>query len=107
MASRRVVLTRSPGFVGIKEGATTQQPWPLLVRERESQSPQGPASETTEEMRAFGRHLPHELSDVTLSWTDVAEGDDFGVVFLGDVGHGDRLFLDIPSEGKRARLVHG
>jgi hypothetical protein len=39
-------LPRSPAFFGIKEGATTQQPWPFLVRERESQEPQGPASET-------------------------------------------------------------
>ena len=46
MASRRVVVPRSPGFLGSKEGATPQQTWPVLVRERESQDPQGPASET-------------------------------------------------------------
>jgi hypothetical protein len=34
--------TFSLGFVGIKEGATPQQPWPFWVRERESQYPQGP-----------------------------------------------------------------
>jgi hypothetical protein len=34
MASRRLVVTRSPGFVGSKEDATPQQTWPLLVRER-------------------------------------------------------------------------
>jgi hypothetical protein len=43
-ASRRAVVTRSPGFWGIKEGATTQQPEPFCSRERESQEPQGPAS---------------------------------------------------------------
>ncbi len=45
-ASRRSVVPRSPGFVGSKEGATTQQPSPGCSRERESQEPQGPASET-------------------------------------------------------------
>ena len=40
------------------------------------------------------------------SCTDVAEGDDVGVVFLGDVCHGNRLFMDIQSDVKRARLVH-
>ena len=34
MASRRLVLTRFPGLVGINEGATTQPTWPLWVRER-------------------------------------------------------------------------
>ena len=33
-ASRRVILTRSPGLVGSNEGATTQQTWPVGVRER-------------------------------------------------------------------------
>jgi hypothetical protein len=36
MASRRLVLTQSSGFVGSKEGATPQKPWPCVVRERES-----------------------------------------------------------------------
>ena len=35
-----------PGLLGLKEGATTQQTWPFVVRERESQSPQEPAAET-------------------------------------------------------------
>jgi hypothetical protein len=43
-ASRRSVLTRSPAFLGISDGATTQQSWPCFVRYRESQEPQGPAS---------------------------------------------------------------
>jgi hypothetical protein len=56
---------------------------------------------------AFGLHLPEELIDVTLAWTDGAEGDDFGMVFLGNVGPGNRRCMDIQSAGKRARLVHG
>ena len=43
-ASRRLVWPRAPGFWRIQEGATTQQRWPLLVRERESQYPQGSAA---------------------------------------------------------------
>jgi hypothetical protein len=33
-AARRSVLTRSPDFLGMREGATTQQAEPFLVRER-------------------------------------------------------------------------
>jgi hypothetical protein len=29
------------------------------------------------------------------------------MVFLGDVGPGNRLLMDIPADGKRARLGHG
>lgn len=43
-ASRRSVVTRSPAFFGIHEGATTQQSCPLVIRWRSSQSPHGPAS---------------------------------------------------------------
>jgi hypothetical protein len=45
-ASRRSVVTRAPAFLGMREGATTQQASSGVVRERESQSPQGPAAET-------------------------------------------------------------
>jgi hypothetical protein len=31
-ALRRSVFTRSPAFLGMSEGATTQQTWPLFVR---------------------------------------------------------------------------
>src|SRR5262245_42318887 len=59
----------------------------------------------SDEMLAIRLHLPDELIDVTLSCTDVAQGDDVGVL-LGDVGNGNRLFMDIQSDVKRARLVH-
>jgi hypothetical protein len=58
-------------------------------------------------MLACGLPLPDEWIDVTLSCTDGAEGDDVGLVFLGDVRPGNRLFLDIQADVKRARLVHG
>jgi len=43
-ASRRSVVPRSPGCVGLTAGATTQPTSPWCVRERERQEPQGPAS---------------------------------------------------------------
>ena len=46
-ASRRSVVSRAPAFLGMREGATTQQSSSLVFRYRESQEPQGPASETT------------------------------------------------------------
>ena len=43
-ASRRSVLTRSPGFVGISAGAMTRQSIPFASRVRFSRNPVGPAS---------------------------------------------------------------
>jgi hypothetical protein len=45
--------------------------------------------------------------DVTRTRSDVAKQDDLGAVFRGDVRHGNRRFMDISSDGKRGRLVHG
>jgi hypothetical protein len=60
-----------------------------------------------DKVRAFGLQPTDELIDITLSRPDVAEGDDFGVVVLGDIGDGNRVFMDIHSDAERARLVHG
>jgi hypothetical protein len=60
-----------------------------------------------DERLAFGLHLPAELIDVTLACPDGAEGDTFGVVFLGDLGDGNRVLMDIQTAVKRARLAHG
>ena len=56
---------------------------------------------------AFRLHLPDKLIDVTLARSTIAERDDLGVVFLSDVSNGNRLFMDIQSDVKRARLVQG
>ena len=48
-----------------------------------------------------------ELVQVTVAGPDGAEGDDLGVVVCGDVGHGNRVCVDIHADVKRARLVHG
>jgi hypothetical protein len=45
-ASRRSVVTRSPGGLGSQAGATTQQPSPLFVRSRARQKSQGSAAWT-------------------------------------------------------------
>jgi hypothetical protein len=46
MASRQWGLPRSPGCWGSKAGATPQPPWPVVVQERESRAPPGPAAKT-------------------------------------------------------------
>jgi hypothetical protein len=52
-ASLRLVVTRSPDLLGLSEGATPQELSPLVVRDRESPEPQGPASETNMRCGAF------------------------------------------------------
>ena len=53
------------------------------------------------------RPLPDALIAVTRTRAAVAEQDDLGAGFRGDVRHGHGRFMDISSEGKRGRLVHG
>ena len=60
-----------------------------------------------DEVRAVGLQPTDELIDITLSCTDVAEGNDFGAVVLNDIGDGNRAFMDIHSDIERARLCHG
>ena len=58
-------------------------------------------------MVAFRLQLTNEFIAVTLARTDSAERDDLRVVCFGDVSNGNGLFMDIQSDVKRARLVHG
>jgi len=44
------------------------------------------------------------LVDIALAGTNGAEGDNLSVVFLGHVGNGNRLFMDIHADVERARL---
>jgi hypothetical protein len=55
----------------------------------------------------LGLQPTEELIDVTLARPDMAERDDRGVVFLGDRGAVNRVFMDIHADGERARLWHG
>jgi hypothetical protein len=60
-----------------------------------------------DEVRAFRLQATDEVINITLSRPNIAEGDDLSVVFVGDIGHGDGLFMDIQSNIERARLWHG
>jgi hypothetical protein len=58
-------------------------------------------------VRAFRLQLPDALLDITWSTPNGAEEDDLGVVVFGDLGDGDRVFVDIHAEVERARVGHG
>jgi hypothetical protein len=51
--------------------------------------------------------MPKQLINIALPGSDRAEGDDLRAMVLGDVGDRERLFVDISSDIKRARLLHG
>jgi hypothetical protein len=55
----------------------------------------------------LGWHRSHALINIGLPGADGAEVDHLSLVICGDRGHGDGVFVDIPSNGKRARLVQG
>jgi hypothetical protein len=60
-----------------------------------------------DEWLALGLERSNKLVDSTLASPDRAAGDDFRAVFLGNLGDSNRRFVDIQSDRKRARLVHG
>jgi hypothetical protein len=60
-----------------------------------------------DEVRAFGLPATDEVIDVTLSRPDVPEGDDLGVVVLGNISDRDRVLIDIHADVERARLGQG
>jgi hypothetical protein len=51
--------------------------------------------------------LAGEVIDVDLSCADGPKGDDLGAMILSDIGDRDGVFVDIHTDVKRARLVHG
>jgi hypothetical protein len=51
-----------------------------------------------DEMFAFGLEFTDERLEVTLARAERAQIDDLGVVCFGDVGHGNRLFMDIQTD---------
>jgi hypothetical protein len=55
----------------------------------------------------FGLLPSDELINIDLPGPDRAEVDDLGVVVFGNIGDGDRLFMDIQSDIERARLWQG
>jgi hypothetical protein len=60
-----------------------------------------------DKVRACGLPPTDELSDVTRSCPDVAEGDDLRAVVLHDRGDGHRVLMDIQTDVECARLLHG
>jgi hypothetical protein len=52
-------------------------------------------------------HFPDELVDIALARSNGAEIDDLSVVFLADIGNGNRVCMDIHSNVERVRLWHG
>jgi hypothetical protein len=95
-----------PGLCGEQGGRHAPADMAFLGQRAAEPVPAGARLRDKDAMLAFGRHLPDEWIDVTLSCTDGAEGDDFGVVFLGDVRHGNRIFMDIQTDVECARLLH-
>jgi hypothetical protein len=59
-----------------------------------------------DEVGAFGLQPANKFIDIALPRTNVPKGDDLGVRFLGDVGNGNGLFMNISSDVECARLVH-
>jgi hypothetical protein len=57
----------------------------------------------------FGLRLkfPDEVIEVTLAGPNGAKKDDLGTVIVGDICHGNRIFVDIQTDGQRGRLCHG
>jgi hypothetical protein len=60
-----------------------------------------------DEVLTFGLELTDECSDGKLAGTKIPNRDALSVVFFGDRSNGNGLFMDIQSDGKRARLVQG
>jgi len=60
-----------------------------------------------DELLTFGLQLTDELINVTLAGPNMAEGDDLSVVFFGDIGDRNRVFMNIQTDVECARLLHG
>jgi hypothetical protein len=60
-----------------------------------------------DEVCGFRWHLPDKLIDITLACPNGAQGGDLGAMRLGDIRHGNRLFVDIHADKECARLGHG
>ena len=92
MVSRRLVLTRSPGFLGELAGE------PRATR---------PRFRDKDEVGAFGLEPAEKCIEIALACPDVPKGDHLGVRCLRDRGDGDGLLMNIYPDVACARLVHG
>jgi hypothetical protein len=55
----------------------------------------------------FGLHLADELVDVALAGADGAEIGGLVVAVFADVGHGNRIFVDVQTDKESGRVFHG
>jgi hypothetical protein len=69
--------------------------------------PTGPRFIDKEQLCGLRWQLADEVINVTVAGADGPEVDDLSVVIFGDVSHGNRVFVDVHSDGQRARLAHG
>jgi hypothetical protein len=102
-----VGLDAIPGLLGDQGGRHDPADLAFLGQRAVEPVPAGARLIDKDERLAFGLPLPDEVIEITRACTDVAAGDDCGVVFLGAIGDGHRVFLDIHTEVKRARLAQG
>jgi hypothetical protein len=51
--------------------------------------------------------MSKQLINIALPGPNSAEGEDLRAMVLGHIGDRDGLFVDISSDIKRARLLHG
>jgi hypothetical protein len=65
--------------------------------------PTGARFVDTDQRCALGLPLLEVLVEIALAWTDVAEEDNFGAMFVSDRGHGNRLFVASHAAAERAR----
>jgi hypothetical protein len=84
-----------PGLCGDQRGRHDPADMTFFGQVAVEPVPAGARLRDKDEMLTFRLHLPDALIDVTLTRSDVAKKDGLGAVFLGDVRHGNRLFMDI------------
>jgi hypothetical protein len=60
-----------------------------------------------DELLPLRLQMPKPLLNIALPGPNSAEGEDRRAMVLGHRGDRDGLFVDISSDRKRARLVHG
>ena len=106
-ASRRSVLTRSPGFLGIRDGR--YHPAVVVFFRQIAVEPVATGSGfiDKDEVCGLGLHLADELIDVTLTRANGAQVGHLGAMILGDIRHGNGVLVDIHADEECARLGHG
>ena len=106
-ASRRSVLTRSPGVVGINEGATPQQSQPFFCQIAGEPVAPGAGVVDEEQRGSLGWPLADEVLESTGAGANGAEAGDLGAVLWRHVRHGAGGFVDIQPDGACVRLRQG